>query len=293
MDLFTGTGVALVTPFDEAGNIDEVSLRRLVNYVLEGGVDYLVALGTTSEAATLSVEERIRVLEIIVDENRDRVPVMVGIGGNNTAEVIRTLHSFPLLSSCQGILSVTPYYNKPSQEGMYRHFREIAEQRVLPVFLYNVPGRTGINLEAKTVIRLSNDCPNILGIKEASGNFSQVGEILSGCREGFRVVSGDDGITLPLMAVGVTGVISVIANVCPREFSELVRLAIREDYRKAANVHLRLGELFKALFAEGNPAGIKAALHAREVIRFNTLRLPLTPVSDDLYKGISGMLKKI
>ncbi len=289
MNLFEGTGVALVTPFDKQGGVDEISLRRLVRYVLEGKVDYLVALGTTSEAATLTPEEKIRVTGIILEENQGRVPVMLGVGGNNTVEVIRNIGDFPLLSDCKGILSVTPYYNKPSQEGMYQHFRKISECSPLPLFLYNVPGRTGVHLAAHTVVRLSRDCPNIIGVKEASGNFAQVSEILRDRRPGFTVVSGDDGLTLPLLALGVEGVISVIANVCPSEFSEMVRLAWQEHYRKAAEIHLRLSGLFKALFEEGNPAGIKAALHSRKVIENNVLRLPLVPVSEKLYKEIAEM----
>lgn len=289
MNMFGGTGVALVTPFDESGRIDEVSLKGLVDYVIEGGVDYLVALGTTSEAATMSAEERGKVLSVILEQNRERVPVMVGIGGNNTEEVCRNLKEFPV-ARCQAILSVTPYYNKPSQEGLYQHFKKVSETASLPVFLYNVPGRTGVNMNAATTVRLSLDCPNVIGVKEASGNFAQAADILNGKRAGFQVVSGDDALALPLMAVGMEGVISVAANVCPAELSQMINQVRKQHYKEAREIHLRLSDLFQALFAEGNPAGIKAALHARGVIRHNVLRLPLTPVSAGLYNTIKSLL---
>lgn len=289
MNLFTGTGVALVTPFDEESRIDEASLRKLIEYVIAGEVNYLVALGTTSEAATLTDTERHRVMEIILDQNQGRLPIMAGIGGNNTMEVARNIKKFPFLKSCKAILSVTPYYNKPSQEGMYQHFKALSEESVLPLFLYNVPGRTGVNLSSGTVVRLSHDCTSIIGIKEASGNFQQVAEILKDMPSDFTVVSGDDGVTLPLMSIGVKGVISVLANVFPAEFSKMVRLASAGNFTDAARIHLRCTELYKALFAEGNPAGVKAALHAKGIIAHNTLRLPLTAVSDRLYKQIKDL----
>ncbi|WP_251623246.1 4-hydroxy-tetrahydrodipicolinate synthase [Odoribacter lunatus] len=283
MSLFTGTGVALVTPFDRKFEVDEVSLRKLVEHVIVGGADYLVALGTTSEAATLTEAERCRVMEIVLEQNEGRLPVMVGIGGNNTSEVIKNVKNFPFLDSCKAILSVTPYYNKPSQEGMYRHFRDVSESSPLPLFLYNVPGRTGVNLSSETVVRLSHDCPNIEGIKEASGNFQQITEILCSMRSDFTVLSGDDGITLPLLVIGARGVISVLANVFPGEFSTMVHLAAAGYFRGANRIHLKYTALYKALFAEGNPAGIKAALHAQGIIAENVLRLPLVPVSEGLY----------
>lgn len=283
MSLFAGTGVALVTPFDKASGIDEGSLRKLIEYVIAGEVNYLVALGTTSEAATLSEAERCRVMEIILDQNQGRLPVMVGIGGNNTMEVAEKIRRFPFLKDCKAVLSVVPYYNKPSQEGMFRHFKVLSEASALPLFLYNVPGRTGVNLAAETVVRLSRECPNIIGIKEASGNFQQVTEIVKSMRTDFTVVSGDDGLTLPLLSIGVKGVISVLANVFPAEFSKMVRLAMAANYTEAARIHLKCSGLYKALFAEGNPAGVKAALHIKGIIAHNTLRLPLTSVSEQLY----------
>jgi len=289
MNLFAGTGVALVTPFDKDFGIDEDSLRKLIEYVIAGDVDYLVALGTTSEAATLSEAERYQVMEVILEQNQGRLRVMVGIGGNNTREVAENIKRFPYLKSCKAILSVTPYYNKPSQEGMFRHFKALSEESPLPFFLYNVPGRTGVNLSAETVVRLSHECPNISGIKEAGGNFQQVSEILKSMRSDFMVVSGDDGLTLPLISIGVKGVISVLANAFPAEFSKMVRLASAGKYTEAARIHLKCTGLYKALFAEGNPAGVKAALHLKGMIANNLLRLPLAPVSERLYSELKEL----
>lgn len=289
MNLFAGTGVALVTPFDRESGIDEISLRKLTEHVIAGEADYLVALGTTSEAATLSEDERYRVMEVILDQNRGRLPVMAGIGGNNTREVAENIKRFPFLKYCKAILSVTPYYNKPSQEGMFRHFKALSEESVLPLFLYNVPGRTGVNLSSETVVRLSHECANIIGIKEAGGNFQQVAEILKSMRPDFTVVSGDDGLTLPLLSIGAQGVISVLANVFPAEFSKMVRLASAGNYTEARRIHLKCTGLYKALFTEGNPAGIKAALHLKGIIAHNVLRLPLTSVSERLYSELKEL----
>ncbi len=293
MERLAGTGVALVTPFDEHLQIDEESLARLVNHVIDGGVDFLVALGTTAESATLSEEEKARVVSIIVRENRKRLPVVVGVGGNNTAEIVRKLEHTAWLSECQAILSVVPFYNKPTQEGIYEHFRAIAAASPLPVCLYNIPGRTGVNMNASTVGRLLQDCPNIAGLKEASGNMSQATDVLKVKRPGFTVLSGDDAIILPLMAMGFDGVISVMANVLPRVCSGLVNLIVREEYADARRWHLALSDLCKALFQEGNPAGIKAALSAAGIIKHNTLRLPLTPVGEELHRRIEELLVDI
>lgn len=290
MKMFTGTGVALVTPFCPDGSVDEISLRNLVDYTIEGGVNYLVALGTTSEAATLSVRESARVADVIVEQAKGRVPLVIGMGGNNTAELLENIGECDKLSSFDGLLSVTPYYNKPSQEGMYEHFKLVAEKSPIPVILYNVPGRTGINLTAATTARLSQDCPNIVGIKEASGSLEQATAILCSKRSDFVVLSGDDALTLPLMSIGVEGVISVIANIHPKEFSDMVRHAASGNFKAAAVIHLQLSEMCKALFLEGNPAGVKAALHAKGVIANNRLRLPLTPASAELYQKIKGLL---
>lgn len=283
---FTGIGVALVTPFDERGHIDREGLRNLVAYVINGGVDFLVALGTTGEPPVMTSEERAEVVEIITSENAGRLPVMVGVGGNSTHSIVRELQSSPWLSKCDCVLSVVPYYNKPSQQGLYEHFRMIAEHSPLPVFLYNVPGRTGVNMSAATTVRLSNDCPNIIGLKEASGNFDQATEILKGKRADFTVLSGDDCIVLPLMSMGFEGGISVLANVWPGECAALVRHVKNGEYAAARAIHLKCSDMCRALFMEGNPAGIKAALHAKGVIRHNVLRLPLIPVSEGLYAHI-------
>ena len=284
MKKFSGVGVALVTPFDEIGNIDESSLRNLVNYVIDGGVDYLVALGTTSEAATMTAEERAYVVGVIVEENAGRLPIVLGVGGNNTAQVVQELATLPYLKQGDAILSVTPYYNKPSQQGLYNHFKAIAEHSPLPVILYNVPGRTSVNMTAAITLRLAHDFENLIAIKEASGNFEQATSIIAGMPENFIFLSGDDGIALPLVSIGGSGVISVIANVMPHEFTSMVHLALEGEFREAKDIHLKLGEMFKALFEEGNPAGVKAALHVKGVIASQRLRAPLCEVSDTLYQ---------
>ena len=289
MKKFSGVGVALVTPFDETGRVDEHSLRNLVNYVIDGGVDYLVALGTTSEAATMTAEERAFVVRVIAEENAGRLPIVLGIGGNNTEQVIHDLATLPYLQLGDAILSVTPYYNKPSQQGLYNHFKAIAEHTPLPVILYNVPGRTSVNMTAAITLKLARDFENIIAIKEASGNFEQATAIISGMPKNFIFLSGDDGIALPLVSIGASGVISVIANVMPGEFSSMLHLALEGEYGEARQIHLQLGEMFKALFEEGNPAGIKAALHARGVIACQKLRAPLCEVSEALYQKIKRL----
>lgn len=283
----------MITPFDNDNKIDEISLRSLVDYVISGGVDFLTILGTTAETATLSETEKADVVEIITDQNAGRVGIMVGVGDNDTEKLLRELEKASWLKKCDCILSVTPYYNKPSQNGLYEHFKKISNFSTLPIFLYNVPGRTGVNMTAATIAQLSEDCPNIIGIKEASGNFEQATDILNLKRPDFIAMSGDDGIVLPLMSMGFDGVISVIANACPQEYSMLVNRIIKGDYAAAQVIHLRLADLCKSLFAEGNPAGIKAALHAKGIIRCNKLRLPLTPVSDGLYEKIKLQVKSL
>lgn len=291
MNRLTGTGVALVTPFDEHLQVDITSLRRLVEHVIGGGVDFLVVLGTTAETATLSFAEKATVVQTVLEANQGRVPVVAGIGGNNTAAVIQEIEAAEWLKSCQGILSITPCYNKPTQKGLYEHFKAIADAAPLPLCLYNVPGRSGVNMEAETVIALSKDCPNIIAVKEASGRFDQATAIMKSKRSDFAALSGEDDILLPLMSLGFEGVISVIANVLPNEYVQLVQCALQGDYVSAREIHLNRYELCKALFAEGNPAGIKAALHIAGVIRCNALRLPLTPVSDELYEKIRSLLR--
>ncbi len=290
MKRLMGTGVALVTPFDEEGRLDLDSLRRLVEHVIAGGVNFLVVLGTTAETATLTVAEKAEVVHTVAGVNQGRLPMIAGIGGNNTAEAIREIQAASWLKECQGILSITPFYNKPSQEGLYQHFKAIAAVSPLPLCLYNVPGRTGVNMKAETVIRLSKDCPDIMALKEAAGNFEQATAIMKGKRDDFAVLSGDDSIVLPLMAIGFDGVISVVANVLPQACSDLVRYAQADDFATARELHLQLSGLCKSLFEEGNPAGVKAALHAAGIIRCNTLRLPLIPVSESLYRLIQQSL---
>lgn len=293
MKTFTGMGVALITPFDDQLGVDVVSLRKLIDYVIAGGADYLVALGTTSENPTLEEAEKHRVMEVILEQNNGRLPVMVGLGGNHTEALVRTLRDFPFTSECQGILSVTPYYNKPTQQGLYMHYKKLADHAALPLFLYNVPGRTGVNMTADTVVRLSQECPGIAGIKEASGNFQQISDILEGKRADFMVISGDDGITQPLMSMGVEGVISVIGNLCPVQFSSMVHLMQAGKYEQAAAIHAQLSSLYKSLFAEGNPAGVKAGLYIKNVIAHNTLRLPLVSVSDSLFGEMERLCQSI
>ena len=290
MKRLMGTGVALVTPFDEEGRLDLDSLRRLVEHVIAGGVNFLVVLGTTAETATLTVAEKAEVVHTVAGVNQGRLPMIAGIGGNNTAEAIREIQAASWLKECQGILSITPFYNKPSQEGLYQHFKAIAAVSPLPLCLYNVPGRAGVNMKAETVIRLSKDCPDIMALKEAAGNFEQATAIMKGKRDDFAVLSGDDSIVLPLMAIGFDGVISVVANVLPQACSDLVRYAQADDFATARELHLQLSGLCKSLFEEGNPAGVKAALHAAGIIRCNTLRLPLIPVSESLYRLIQQSL---
>ena len=292
MKKFSGVGVALVTPFDETGRVDEHSLRNLVNYVIDGGVDYLVALGTTSEAATMTADERAFVVQVIAEENAGRLPIVLGIGGNNTNQVIHDLATLPYLRLGDAILSVTPYYNKPSQEGIYQHYKAIASATKLPVILYNVPGRTGVNMTAETTLRLAREFDNIVAIKEASGNITQMDDIIKNKPKDFMVISGDDGITFPLITLGAVGVISVIGNAFPREFSRMVRLALEGDYANALLIHHKFTELFELLFVDGNPAGVKSILSSMGYIR-NRLRLPLVPTRITTYEKIRVVLQKL
>ena len=292
MKKFSGVGVALVTPFDETGRVDEHSLRNLVNYVIDGGVDYLVALGTTSEAATMTADERAFVVQVIAEENAGRLPIVLGIGGNNTAQVIHDLATLSYLRLGDAILSVTPYYNKPSQEGIYQHYKAIAEATELPIVLYNVPGRTGVNMTAETTLRIARDFNNVVAIKEASGNITQMDDIIKNKPENFNVISGDDGITFPLITLGAVGVISVIGNAFPREFSRMTRLALQGDFANALTIHHRFTELFNLLFVDGNPAGVKSMLNAMGMIE-NKLRLPLVPTRITTFEAIRKVLNEL
>lgn len=284
----TGMGVALITPFKSDKSIDFESLARLLDHQIKNGVDYLVVLGTTSEAPTLEPEERKQIKQFIIDRVAGRVPLVLGCGGFNTAAVVRDLTESDL-TPFSAILSVVPYYNKPSQEGIYCHYAAIAKASPLPVILYNVPGRTGVNMTAETTLRLAANFPNIIGIKEASGNMVQVDEIIKHKSPEFMVISGDDAVTFPLITLGAVGVISVIGNAFPREFSRMVRLALGGDYAAARTIHHRFNDLFGLLFVDGNPAGVKCLLHAMGFIE-NELRLPLVPTRITTYEKIRTVL---
>lgn len=272
-----GMGVALVTPFKKDGSVDFQALERLVEYQIENGTDYLVILGTTSETPTLTEDEKYEIARVVIAKNNKRLPVVMGIGGNNTRTVVEKIKTTDL-SQIDAVLSVVPYYNKPSQEGIYQHYKAIAQATSTPIVLYNVPGRTGVNMKAETILRLANEFPNIVGIKEASGNFAQIDEIIKNKPNHFMVISGDDGITFPLITLGAVGVISVIGNAFPREFSRMVRLAMRGDLAGAREIHYRFTELMELLFVDGNPAGVKSMLSMMGFIE-NELRLPLVPTT--------------
>ena len=285
--LFSGTGVALVTPFRKQETVDFTSLETLINRIIDGGVDYVVALGTTSEAATMTDRERSAVQEFIVETVGGRVPIMLGVGGNNTQSVVDSLNHISF-DGVSGILSVAPYYNKPNQRGLMQHFRQIAEASPVPVVVYNVPGRTGVNIAAETTLQLAQEYSNIVAIKEASGNIAQVMEIIRNKPENFKVLSGDDALTLPMIALGAQGVISVAANALPREMSNMVRFAMKGDLKKALPLHYKMLPLMNAMFEEGNPTGVKALLEIEGVIT-NHLRLPLVKATKPLYNKISGL----
>lgn len=284
-------GVALVTPFKADKTIDFEAFANLLEYQIQGGVDYLVVLGTTSENPTLEPEERVQVRQFVAERVAGRVPLVLGIGGNNTAAVVRELQTTNL-SAYSAILSVVPYYNKPSQEGIYQHYAAVANASPLPVILYNVPGRTGVNMTAETTLRLAADFENIVGIKEASGNMVQVDEIIKHKTSDFMVISGDDAVTFPLITLGAVGVISVIGNAFPREFSRMVRLALSGDYEAARTIHHRFNDLFGLLFVDGNPAGVKCVLSIMGLCE-NELRLPLVPTRITTLEKIHSVLNSL
>lgn len=274
---FHGTGVALVTPFHKYGTIDFTSLGQMIDHVMYGGVDYIVALGTTSEAATMSDDERIAVLDFIVDRVESKIPIVVGLGGNNTLAIEAQLKRIPY-HGVAGILSVTPYYNKPNQKGLYYHYKTLANATDLPIILYNVPGRTSCNMTAETTLRLANDFDNIVGIKEASGDMVQIMNIIKSKPKKFQVISGDDALTYNMMGVGAVGVISVAANAYPKEFSAMVNAAINQDWITAQKINFSLLEFMEAIMEDGNPSGIKSALSSMNLIKHH-LRLPLVKVN--------------
>jgi 4-hydroxy-tetrahydrodipicolinate synthase len=288
---FSGTGVALVTPFDKNKNIDFSSLEKLVNHVIDNGVDFLVALGTTAETPTLSIVEKIAVLTFIAEKNNKRIPLVCGLGGNNTDLVLKDLQEFPL-ENVDGLLSVSPYYNKPTQEGIYQHFKAIAQGTDKDIILYNVPGRTGGNINVDTVVRLANDFKNIVAIKEAAGNMSQSMQLVQNLPSNFSILSGDDDLVLPQIAIGFDGVISVAANCFTLDFSNMVRAAQANDYDTAKELHYKLLNGIGLLFTEGNPSGVKAVLHEMNICA-NEFRLPVVPVSAATHENIKKYLQQL
>ncbi|MBL7940853.1 MAG: 4-hydroxy-tetrahydrodipicolinate synthase [Flavobacteriales bacterium] len=281
---FRGLGVALVTPFRPNGGIDYAGLERLLEHQITGGVDYVVSMGTTGESVTLTKDEKKQLLATTIELVRNRVPVVLGVGGNNTAEVVEALGSFEM-DGVDGILSVSPYYNKPTQEGIYQHFKAVAQVSLRPIILYNVPGRTGSNMTAETTVRLAKDFSNVVAIKEASGNIDQMGMILKHKPKDFMLISGDDTLTLPAIAIGGVGVISVVGNALPAETSALVRAALNGDLATARREHLRLMEIIQLLFAEGNPGGIKYVLKSLGICG-DHMRLPLVNISETTEKKL-------
>ncbi|MFI5153693.1 MAG: 4-hydroxy-tetrahydrodipicolinate synthase [Chitinophagales bacterium] len=288
--ILQGTGVALVTPFNADFEIDYPALGRVIDFVIRGDVEYLVTLGTTGETPTLSKDEKISLIKFTYEKAANRVPVVVGIGGNNTAELLKDFERFPL-DKAVAVLSTSPYYSKPSQDGLFQHYKTLAEASPKPIIIYNVPGRSGRNVNASTVIRLANEVNQIAGIKEASGDMAQCMQILRDRPDDFLVVSGDDALALPQMACGMDGVISVAANSFPERFSEMVRACISRDYKKAKSINDELMEGYELLFAENNPAGVKAALAELGIIE-NYLRLPLVPLSQPLNSRLKSYLMK-
>jgi 4-hydroxy-tetrahydrodipicolinate synthase len=290
-NIFKGLGIALITPFQEDGSVDYSALKRLVQYQLDNGADFFCILATTGETPVLTAEEKQTIKNLVVELVQGRVPILMGCGGNNTAAVIEELKTGDF-KGIDGILSVCPYYNKPSQEGLYQHFKAIAAATELPVVLYNVPGRTGVNMTAETTVRLARDCRNIVAIKEAGGKLEQVDEIIKNKPKDFDVISGDDALTFPMVSCGAVGVISVIGNALPREFSKMIRLQMRGEYDPARKIHHRFTDLFSLLFVDGNPAGVKFMLHEMGFIQ-NVLRLPLVPMRIKNMQRMSEILKEL
>ncbi len=283
-----GTGVALITPFTQNFEIDEKTLRTLVEKLINDGVDYLVALGTTSEAATLSAEERRIVTNIIISQNNNRIPLVVGIGGNNTQEIVHTIKNFDF-TGIDAILSVTPYYTRPQQDGLYEHFKMISEASPLPIILYNVPARTAVNMKPETTLRLANDFSNIIGIKEASGIENQIMKIILHKPNDFLVISGDDAITLSLVAAGADGVISVVGNAFSKELVQMVNFCLEDKFAQARTLHYQLLEFIQICFKDGSPSGVKAIMSEQNRIQ-NVVRLPLVPVNNEVHLQISNMV---
>ncbi len=285
-----GTGVAIITPFKTGMEVDFDALGKLIDFIIENGIEYIVTMGTTGETPTLDTEEKLDIINYTYEKVHNRVPVVVGIGGNNTKEVMENLQSYPL-EKAAAVLSASPYYNKPSQEGIFQHYKNIALASPKPVILYNVPGRTGSNINAETTLRLAHEVENIAGIKEASGNMVQCMHILRDRPDDFLVVSGDDHVTLPLIACGMDGVISVAANCFPKDFSDMVRLCLKGDFAAARPLHYKCLQGNDLLFAENNPAGVKAFLYELGLIE-NVLRLPLVPLSSAVHQKVKTYLTR-
>jgi 4-hydroxy-tetrahydrodipicolinate synthase len=288
---FRGTGVAMITPFHKQGTIDFTALERLIEHLISGGVNYLVVQGTTAETATLTKEEKHALAEFVVDIVNKRVPLVIGIGGNSTQEVINTIRSNSL-EGYDAILSVTPYYNKPQQRGLYLHYKNIATVSPIPIIMYNVPSRTSVNMKPEISLQLAAEFDNIIGIKEACGNIEQIMDIIRNKPKDFLVISGDDLLTLPLLGMGADGVISVIANAYPKQFAEMVTLGLKGDMKKARDIHYKLTDLTRSVFADGNPSGIKAALEIKEIIS-NNLRLPLVKVEKAHYNQLAALMTEL
>lgn len=286
-----GMGVALITPFKSDKSVDYEALMRLVDYQVQNNTDFLCVLGTTAETPTLTEDEKQKIKHMVVERVGGRIPILLGVGGNNTKAVVETLQKDDF-TGVDAILSVVPYYNKPSQEGIYQHYKAISEATDLPLVLYNVPGRTGVNMTAETTLRIARDFHNVIAVKEASGNIAQMDDIIKNKPDTFDVISGDDGITFPLITLGAVGVISVIGNAFPREFSRMVRLALQGDYANALAIHHKFAELFKLLFVDGNPAGVKAMLNAMGMVE-NKLRLPLVPTRITTFEAMRKILNEL
>ena len=289
--MFKGLGVAMVTPFDSRKEIDYEATEKLLEHLVSGGVNYLVLQGTTGESVTLSDDEKHDFIQFVLKKNDGRLPVVVGMGGNNTSNIAKKIKDFEF-DGIDAILSVTPYYNKPTQKGLELHYRALAAQSPVPIILYNVPGRTGVNMTADTTLKLAHEVPNIIAVKEASGNLNQQTYILRDRPEGFLVLSGDDGLAFPQIAMGMDGVISVVGNAFPKQFSTLVHHALNGNIAEAKELHYNLIELIDTLFVEGNPGGIKAALEILGIIE-NNLRLPLAPISESAYYKLSILIENM
>ena len=290
-NLFKGTGVAIITPFHKDGSIDFKSLQKIIDFQIEGKINYLVVMGTTGESATLSKDEKNAIINFVIEIVDNRIPIVLGIGGNNTQELVNNIinQNFEGIS---GLLSVCPYYNKPQQKGLYLHYKAVAMQSPVPVILYNVPGRTGVNLKAETVIKLATEFENIVAVKEASGNMEQMMQILKNKPKDFQVISGDDALALPQIALGAEGVISVTANAFPTEYSEMIQLCLKGNFKKACEIQFKLIDIIDLLFIEGSPAGVKAALEIKKLCA-NNLRLPLTPISKQAYNNLSTLIENL